>query len=218
MNSKSLVRCGLLLVGIGLAGSAFAETGVFGSYIGINPDGAGNTWYGTQEWGVNNLTDFQGANLGTFDWLTDTLQISAFELDTFKSGGGDVTGVQLQYRVFKVGNTPGSFNLVAGGFLSNSAFNSAAGNTASGGGDQKWGVNPTATLGNLLGGISTSGTYNVEVFYRALTNEGNRDSNNGGANFTANFTAIPEPGSIVLMSIMGSAFAAVALLRRRKKV
>ena len=102
MNSKSLVRCGLLLAGIGLAGSVFAATSIFGSYIGINPDGVGNTWYGTQEWGDNDLTNFEGVNLGTFDRLTDTLQISAFEVDTSKSGGGDVTGVELQYRVFKV--------------------------------------------------------------------------------------------------------------------
>ncbi|MDX6767473.1 MAG: PEP-CTERM sorting domain-containing protein [Candidatus Methylacidiphilales bacterium] len=192
-----------------------AATGVFGSYIGINPDGAGNSWYGTQEWGTNNIQDFQGANLGTFDYTLDTLQISAFQVQTFKSGAGDVTGIQLQYRVYRQGNTPGSFNLVNGGFLANASFASAAGNTASGGGDQNWGVNPTATLGNLLSGISTNGLYNVEVFYRATTNEGDRFSNNGGSNYIASFTVIPEPSTYALLAL---GMAGLAWLRRSSKI
>jgi len=201
-----------------LPAASQAATGVFGSYVGINPDGAGNSWYGTQEWGANNIQDFQGANLGTFNWSTsDTLQISAFQVQTFKNvgEGDDVTGIELQYRVYKTGNTPGSFNVVGGGFLADSPFASAAGNTASGFGDQNWGVNPTATLGNLMAGIDSAaenGNYTVEIFYRAFTNRGDRYSNNGGANYTANFTAIPEPGSMLLASV-----GLLGLIARRKR-
>jgi hypothetical protein len=193
--------------------SSQAVTGVFGSYIGINADGAGNSWYGTQEWGTNNIQDFQGANLGTFDYTTDTLQISAFQLQTFKSGSGDVTGAQLQYRVYEIGDTPGSFNVVGGGFLANATFSSAAGNSASGTGDQNWGLNP-GSYANLLSGISTNGNYAVEVFYRATTNEGDRFSNNGGANYIANFTVVPEPTTGALFGI--GALTLGVLFRRRR--
>lgn len=192
------------------SGASFGATGVFGSYIGINPNASGNTWYGAQQWGSITITSFDGSNLGTFT-TTDTLQISAFQVHTFKSGSGNVTGAELQYRVYPTGSPTGSFTSVAAGFISDQPFNSAAQNNADSGGDQNWGVNPTANLGDLLSGITQNGVYDVEVFFRAFTNDGDRFSNNGGDNFIASFTVIPEPTTALL-----AAFGALALLRRRR--
>jgi hypothetical protein len=194
-----------------------AATGVFGSYVGINENGSGNTWYSILDFGTD-VTDFQGVDFGTFDITTsDSLQISAFELETFKNSGGDVTGVELQYRVYEQSTTPGTFNVVSGGFLANSTFTAANGDSVTGFGDQKWGVSPTATLGDLLAGTSAGNTYNVEVFTRAFTNEGDRFVNNGGSNFTASFTVVPEPSSLIMLGVAGFATGLLTVVRRKQK-
>ncbi len=191
-----------------------AATGIFGSYIGINPNGGGNTWYGAEEWG-NNITDFDGANLGSFNWFSgDTLTISAFQVHTFKNSGGNVLGAELQYRVYKTGDSPGSFNVISANFLADAPFTGAQGSTATGGGDQNWGRNP-GSYANLLAGLSplTLTNYTVEVYFRADTNEGDRFSNNGGANYKATFNLVPEPSSALLL---GAAALGMTVFRRRR--
>ena len=198
-----------------ICSTSFAGVGIFGSYIGINANGAGNSWYGAQEWG-NPMQDFNGANLGTIDLNTGSLAISGFQVQTFKFDAGDITGARLQYRVYQQSTTPGSFNTINAGFISNSPFTAAQGSTASGGGDQNWGLNPPGTYANLLGGLTANAVYNVEIYFEATSNEGTQFSNNGGANYIATFTAVPEPSTYALLAMGAVALGGYAMRRRRR--
>lgn len=209
---KTIAIIASIATALTFATSSPGAVGIFGSYIGLNLNGTGNSWYGAQEWGTD-IQNFNLANLGTLNYLTDSAQISGFQVQTFKSGGGDITGANLQYRVFKVGETPGTYSIVNAGFLSNAPFTAAQGSSASGGGDQNWGVNPPASLGNLLSGISTNGIYNVEVFFEATSNEGTQFSNNGGSNFVATMNVVPEPSTYALIAL-GTAFILWRIRRR----
>ena len=191
-----------------------AVTGIFGSYVGIDANGAGNVWYGAQEWG-NPTPDFQGASFGSINYTTGSLEISAFQVQTFKGGGGDVTGADLYYRVYKQGNAPGSFNIVDGDFLSNSPFTAANGSTASGGGDQNWGVGGGGGYANLLTGVNSNGAWTVEIYFQASSNEGPRFSNNGGLNYIATFDAVPEPSTYALLGLAAVGLGAHIARRRR---
>ena len=183
-----------------------AATGVFGSYAQIFT--TSSTVYVAQSYSGSNPS-FDGANLGIFS-LSDTLEITNASLLTFKNSGGDVTGAQLQYRVYEVGDTPGSFSIVNLGFGSNAPATDLGGNNFGGSGDQEWRGLSGGPV-NLLGGITGNGNYQVEIFYLASTNEGNRPSDNGGANFKATFTVVPEPAVALLGGI-----GLLILLRRRK--
>ena len=119
-------------------------------------------------------------------------------MKTFKNFGSNVTGAFFDYRVFKVGDTPGSFTEFG------LPFNSNIGD----GGDQKW--DKVDQNVNLLTGLS-NGNYTLEVFAKATSTDGDHFSNNGGANYKASFTVIPEPSAALLGSL-----GVLALLRRRR--
>lgn len=195
-----------------------AQSGVtiFGSYVGLKlNESVSVSWYGAQEWGTD-IQNLGGASLGTFNWTTspNSLLLDAFQVHTAKWDAGDITGANLYYRIFKSDETPTSFRpAVTASFISNSPFTGAQGSTASGGGDQNWGSNGGLAI-NLLSGISTAGTYNLEFYFDATSNEGTQYSNAGGANYIASFNAIPEPSSSLLM---GLGLAGLAVLRRVRK-
>jgi hypothetical protein len=197
------------------AGALAQSAGIFGSYMGINANGGGNSWYGAQEWGTD-IQNFGSANLGTINLSTGSLTISGFQVQTFKGGGGNVTGVNLQYRVYQQSTTPGSYNTITAGFISDAPFTAAQGSSASGGGDQNWGLNPPGTYANLLGGLTVNATYNVEVYFEAFTSVGTQFSNNGGANYIATFTAVPEPSTYALLAMGALAMGGYAMRRRRR--
>ena len=178
-------------------------TGIFGSYIQIFT--TTNTVYKGEPFG--SVSNIQGANFGTFN-LTDTLSLSQSQINTFKNSGGDVTGGEMQYRVYLTSGTPGSFSNSSYGFQSNAPFTNLAGSSVNGDGDQAWGNTSSINLLNLTSG---NGDYTLEVFFRATTNEGERYSNNGGQNFKATFTVVPEPSAALLGGI-----GMLALLRRRR--
>lgn len=204
-NPEKTMKSGIIAFVFGLlsCSATFGATGIFGSYIQIFT--TTNTVYKGESFG--SVASIQGANLGTFN-LTNTLSLTQSQVNTFKNGGGDVTGAQMQYRVYLTSGAPGSFTTRTYNFQSNATFTNLAGSTVTGGGDQAWG---NTTPINLLGLTSGNGNYTLEVFFRAFTNEGDRFSNNGGNNFKANFTVVPEP-SAALMGGLG----ALALLRRRR--
>ncbi len=197
MKLKNLI----LTVAVMTAGTSFGATGIFGSYIDIFT--TTSTVYKGENF--SSQANIQGANLGTFN-LTDTLIITQSQIDTYKNGGGDVTGGELSYRIYLTAGSPGVFSQQGYGFQSNSTFTDLGGMSITGGGDQAWG---NTTDINLNSGVA--GNYTLEVFFKAFTNEGDRFSNNGGSNFKATFTVVPEPASAVL-GLIGS----VLLLRRRR--
>lgn len=199
MKLKSLIAVAAFVT----AGSSFGATGIFGSYIQIFT--TTNTVYKGESFG--GVASIQGANFGTFN-VTDTLNLAQSQINTFKNSGGDVTGGQMQYRVYLTSGTPGAFNTVTYNFQSNATFTNLAGSSVTGGGDQAWGN--TSSI-NLMALTSGNGNYTLEVFFKATTNEGDRFSNNGGSNFKANFTVVPEPSAALLGGI-----GALMLLRRRR--
>ncbi len=186
--------------GLSIVG-ANAASGIFGSYIQI-----GGTWYSMQSFG-GTLDPLQGADLGTFN-VGDSLVINDIEIDTFKNDGSDVTGAAYEWRVYS--GAPGSFNAVTVNFEANSTYTSANGLSVTGGGDQNWG-SPASTP-NILASL-TAGDYSLEVFARASSSDGPHFSNNGGANYIATFTVVPEPGTLALFGI---GMASLAIARRRR--
>jgi fibronectin-binding autotransporter adhesin len=170
--SRITRTCGVFIASALLcvsAGTGFATTGIFESYIDLNAQ-----FYDMQAATAN--PDYQGFNLGTFS-ANGTLTFTGGEIKTFKNGTSNVTGAELDYRIYLQSTTPPGFSTF------NLPFNADLG-----GGDQSW-----RTTGSSLNVIPTgttsraAGVYNFEVFGKAFTNEGDRFSNNGGANYIATF-------------------------------
>lgn len=190
-------RSWIIAVAVLGAGNAFAASGVFESYGILKINASTNVYYDMQATTGN--PDLQGASLGTFDVsIGNTLTLVGGELKTFKNGLSDVFGAKYDYRVYKVGDTAPSFSEFDLGFNSNLGV----------GGDQKW--DNTGANVNLLTGLS-NGNYILEAFSYANTSDGTSYSNNGGGNYTATFSVVPEPASAVL-GLLGMTM----LLRRRK--
>ena len=211
-------KTGLLLAASLAFTSLNAETGIFGSYVAVNANSSGDTFYGAQQPGGNFLTAFEGLDLGTFNVTEgDTLVLSGGEVLTFKNAGaGDnVTGAEIQYRINRV-TAPsdiGSFSAIGINFTANASFNDAAGNNFSGGGDQKWAnISSTADLlsGLDVGTVASPIEYEVEVYFRAFTSLGDRFSSDSGNNYTATFTLVPEPSAFALLAgLFGLGFVAM---------
>jgi len=177
--------------------TAQAAIGIFESYAIINKNGTGNTYYDAGASTGN--ADFQGANLGTFNSSINSLVLNGGEVKTFKNSGGDVFGAYLEYRIWS-GTPSGSFSETQLFFNSNLGGN----------GDQKW--DATGANINLLQGLN-SGTYTLEIYFRAPGNQGQAFDNRGGLNYEATFSVVPEPVTLAL-PIFGGLALLVGLGRR----
>lgn len=208
MTKHSIAWAALLALSL----PAAAGTGAFGSYLAVDTDGPGAaaaTWYGASQPGSQTLTSLNGLNLGSFS-IGSTATLSGAELLTWKNSGGDVTGAVLHWRV-----DGGSYQDIAINWTANASFTDRAGNTFTNGGDQKW-AGLTNTSANFLAGL-TAGSHTLQVYFTALTNEGNRDSGSAANPFAASFSVtspVPEPGSAPLL-LAGAALLAV--LRRTRR-
>ncbi len=192
-----------LVVGLVLmASSAFAATGVFGGYIVLSLNGGASAFYKLENPADGVTPPFSGVNFGIFNpSLGQTFTLTGGEADTFKNGASDVTAAFLNFRIYPTGSPSGSFTGL------NLPYNSELG-----GGDQKW--QTTSALTNLLTGLS-NGNYTLDVYVNSNTNEGDQYLNNGGANYTATFSVVPEPSSFALLAgpaILGAWF----IVRRRR--
>ncbi|MGL4400737.1 MAG: hypothetical protein ACRCXD_12770 [Luteolibacter sp.] len=198
----------LPVIAIVASGSAFGAAGIFDSFVFTTTTGA--TPLAFHDIGATTGNpDFQGSNLGTFTVGASTLQIGG-QQRSFKNNSTDVTSHSISWRVWS-GTPTGSFTAVSMPFQFN----------IGGGGDQQWGgdsqganSDPIEISTNVLSGL-VNGTYTLEVFSQITTNGVNAAStifnNNGGANYQATFTVVPEPASAVL-GLIGS----MLLLRRRR--
>ncbi|MGZ5021294.1 MAG: PEP-CTERM sorting domain-containing protein [Chthoniobacterales bacterium] len=171
---------------------------------------------------VTALPDYQGAFLGTFDPATQLLLLGGQE-KSFKNNGTDVTGHFLGWRVYS-GAPSGSFANIGYPFQWNSGDPGAPGNLGNVG-DQQWGTdvegaNGTNAAVNILTGLAP-GTYTLEVFSFINTNSVDAPAqifnNNGGANYTATFTVVPEPSTLTLLAGPGLLGAWFFVRRRRAK-
>ncbi len=192
---------------------AFAGSGIFGSYIVLNINGAGNTFYDLSSATIN--PDFGGANLGTFNpGAGNTLVLGGGEVDTFKNGSDNVLSGIINYRIYS-GAAPLFTPLNEPFRDQNPAFGTNPG-------DQRWGqggANPFLTT-NLLAGL-TPGTYTFEAFASSgvdttggVTENATNFANNAGANYIATFTIVPEP---VTTFLVGPALLAGMFFIRRRR-
>jgi len=162
-------------------GRAEAATGIYESYVQVS----GVTYVLSAGVGAN----FQGQDLGSYG-VGQTLTLNGGELKVFKSGGGDVSAADLFYTVYQQGARPGSpvytrlsLPYVRDLFVPTPPVGSI---------NQSW--NRYTFSPNLLSSLA-AGTYVLEVYGQATTNEGDRFINNNGnpTNYTATFTVAPRP-------------------------
>lgn len=164
---RTLLLAAFLLVSGTLAAQS---VGIFQTYIVLDVNAGGNQFLAG---GLNadGAPSFNGMNLGT----VASLSLSGGEAKTFKNGGGDVFGAELNYRIFPQGSPSGTFIPV------NLPFESNLSNP----GDQRWQELGSNT--DLLSGLA-AGDYTLEVFWRVPTNQGDQFDSNFGNNFSASFT------------------------------
>ena len=208
MKSRLLSILALACLG-GSATVVHAAYGFFGSngsFAIVNSNGAGNTYYHMTS-GAN--AAFDGTFFGTYNpALGQTLVLNGGEVQTYENGGDSVTDpASLYYRVYESGSPAGSFTGISLGNL-----------TILGGGDEK--RDNTSANVNLLSALPY-GNYTLEVFSSAAVDwtgqlggaaEDTIYASNGGSNYKATFSVIPEPSLSVLAALgFGILFA-----RRRK--
>lgn len=191
------------------------SAGMYDEFVFTSINSGGLNFYDSGAATVN--PDFQGAVLGTFNRFSDTLQVGA-QQKSYKNNGTDVTSHSLWWRITEVG---GSFTSVSMPFQWDFGdFGAPAGLNNSG--DQQWGGdtqgangNPIEISNNVFAGL-INGTYTLELYSMITTNGVNEASsifnNNGGANYKATFTLVPEPSRALLL---GFGFVGLVLRRRR---
>jgi len=202
------------------AGYGFFATG--GSYIILNVDGGGNTYYYMSPTAGGNPA-FNNANLGTFQLTVDTLVLNGFENNTYENGSDGVMNGRLNYRIYATGVPSGAYTTVNHVNYSNL-----------GGGNERHDVTNAGI--NVLSGL-TPGIYQLEAFpwaeitwngdpaaedtiYADVTNNGGTDATRYASAsesaylFKGSFTvtaapvaaSVPEPGTAVFAT-----FGALAL-------
>ena len=214
---KKIVRPALVLVALAFTSSpALAAWGLFDadrSYIGINVGGVTNNY---TVW-TNAVGNIQNAVFsGTpFTNASQTLQINYYDVKTFKNGGSDVTGGTFNWAVYETGNRPtnlSSFNTINIGFINNIGVN----------GDQKWGFSANTTSILAAPAVSfTSGLKNYTFeFYGAMNGTTPNTTvfdNNGGNNYVATFTTVPEPSTYALLAMSALGLAGYVARRRARQ-
>jgi hypothetical protein len=187
--------------------AANADSGIFGTSVVINNNGTttlyeatllGDSRHTPTGYSGTTTSGFTGLNLGTYDTTTsDNLTLNGGGMLTYKNNGSDITGAHLYYKIDN-GNYSSAIAL---------GFNENLG----GGGDQRWHTQDSSF--NLLDGLS-NGAHTVSVYFDATHDGGTHYENNGSADFTANFTVVPEPNTYAL--IAGMFGLAYIVLKRRQ--
>lgn len=164
----------LLGVVIFISQAVKADWGIWQAYLIANYGGP-DVYYSSGQDLSDPTTQLNNLFLGRFT-ASSTFIIDGAEIKTYKNtnnGTSNVCGGTLFYRIFRTCDTPGSFNSVNANFACNhpcSGLNSS--------GDQKWDI--TNANINALSGLTASGTYVIEVYFRA---EGNQNDSGGCGEF-----------------------------------
>lgn len=161
---------------LSMSTGAFAASGIFQSYVILDVDGGGNAFYA----GGNNAdgaTPFTTVALGT----PTSLILNGGENKTFKNGGSDVFGAELNYRVYLQGTPAPAFIAV------NLPFESNLANP----GDQRW--QEVAAGIDILSMTTSGGTWVLEVYWRVPSTDGDHFDSNTGANFINTFVVVDGP-------------------------
>lgn len=170
------VLLAVLFVFLGVKLSA-QTTNIYESYAILSLNGGANAYYDMFASTPN--PDFNGANLGNFN-ASNSLVVKGGENKTSKCSGGNITGGNLNYKVYLTSAGPsGGFTSVGMSFLQN--YNTGCGN-----GDQQWGG--TSGSVNIISGLTAPGNYTIEVYSDAPGFPSTAFSSNSGANYKATFT------------------------------
>ena len=171
------IRLLLCVLGFSFFGkiTAFAQSGIFETYLILDKNSTGNQFYDLQATTAN--PDFNTTNtLGSFD-CNSTLILNGAENKTFKCGTDNIINGWLNYRVYEQGNTPPAFT-------STQIFHTSDDGTAlycSGtSNDQTW--QTTGANIDILSGLSVNIVYVLEVYTHAdftyTTGSGTHFANN----------------------------------------
>jgi hypothetical protein len=192
LDQRSFKKFISVLVLLLLGGNGWVQnTGIYESYIILNINNAGNTFYDLNASTAN--IDFSGANLGTFLTGNNTLVIAGGENKTYKCSGGDITGGNTNYRVYLSSGSAPSFTSLAMSWVSNDAGGC--------GGNQTWRINNNTT--NIISSLAP-GAYTLEVYSDAPGWPYTAYASNSGANYKASFTVVNQALPVELMSFSGN--------------
>lgn len=201
MKKSALLFLVIMTLGPSLG---YGAAGMYDQFVFTSLNSGGLVFWDTGAASGN--PDFNGAVLGTFNRFTETLQVGG-QQKSFKNNSTDVTSHTLFWRITEVG---GPFTGVSMPFQWNFGDGGAPGGLNNPG-DQQWGGdtqgangNPIEISSNVFAGLS-NGTYTLEVFSRITTNGVNElpelFTNNGGNNYKATFTLVPEPSRALLLGL-----------------
>lgn len=196
---------------VSLAGSAFGQyEGVWGYGIEVEGTGANAanagvpTLYALNTSGGAYLTPTgSAATLNQTSWGNGTAYAPALNLGTFNpsagntltllggamltyQGGGDTVepNVVLEYAIDPIGSE--------GNWVGSDVLNLSQSGVAGAAGNYLW--SDESQNVNLLSGLG-NGTYVLETYGLANSSIGILYENNGGANYGAEFTVVPEPST-----------------------
>lgn len=195
MKHKIFILTSLLALG----GVLNAQS-IFNGYAYVSDTTAGTdtTWYNLS--GSAQSSSLDGANLGTFSnalWLGGQTG--------FWSNGQGVNFIEMGYSITGTASANGT---IAYGFQSYSAPN------------DQWGTDINGAITsdistNLISAHSlTAGSYNISIYVQgAANNSSSIYDSNGGSNYNAAFTVVPEPTSYALL--LGFAGLCFVMYKRR---
>ncbi len=136
-------------------------------------------WDGGTEDVFYNDTEFDGHDFGIMN-SGSSLYLKSGQAFTWKITGGDITSATMNYRTYKQGETPGTFNQKNLDWNSETSSNDTTYQLW-------WNDSPDEINLDLLQGL-TAGTYFVEVYFEVATASTTLYRNNGGLNYIAEFT------------------------------
>ena len=161
-NFKRTLMKGLIVLMFGMCSLLS-----FGQNAGFFAQGSGG--------GVIRLTT-NGTAVNTYNWSNNlgdlySLTLNGGIIHTFKNGSGNICGGSMFWRVYKVGNTPGSYNSLSLPFSANHTFSTTASPStvnSGGSGDQRWqDISLTTNLFNDANISGEVGSCRIDVYFTA---------------------------------------------------